>query len=152
MYRLSPLAISVPLWKSTDVLTIAQGFFLVRNMAICLNLCLHLTHIYFPGLLNTYNSNHPDYQSTNMAMIKMQTIIRKMTSKLQESENGIKLAELQRDMGATFEGLRRADRDFIREGCLQKLSRKGYQQRMFFLVSLLRQLRRTKRVRARHDL
>ena len=24
---------------------------------------------------------------------------------------------------------------FIREGCLQKLSRKGYQQRMFFLVS-----------------
>lgn len=26
--------------------------------------------------------------------------------------------------------------DFIREGCLQKLSRKGYQQRMFFLASL----------------
>ena len=25
---------------------------------------------------------------------------------------------------------------FIREGCLQKLSRKGYQQRIFFLVSL----------------
>jgi len=23
---------------------------------------------------------------------------------------------------------------FIREGCLQKLSRKGFQQRMFFLV------------------
>ena len=26
---------------------------------------------------------------------------------------------------------------FIREGCLQKLSKKGYQQRMFFLVSRL---------------
>ena len=27
--------------------------------------------------------------------------------------------------------------EFIREGCLQKFSRKGYQQRMFFLVSSL---------------
>ena len=25
---------------------------------------------------------------------------------------------------------------FIREGCLQKLSRKGFQQRMFFLVTM----------------
>ncbi len=26
--------------------------------------------------------------------------------------------------------------EFIREGCLQKLSKKGYQQRMFFLVGI----------------
>ena len=30
--------------------------------------------------------------------------------------------------------------DFIREGCLQKFSRKGYQQRMFFLVRYLKDI------------
>ena len=37
------------------------------------------------GLLCDYDANHPDYQSANMAMIKMQTIIRKMTNRLRES-------------------------------------------------------------------
>lgn len=45
----------------------------------------------------------------------------------------MKLAELQRDLGG-YESLLKEDREFLREGCLQKLSRKGYQQRMFFLV------------------
>ena len=49
-------------------------------------------------------------------------------------ENFVKLAELQRDLGG-YEHLLSTDREFVREGCLQKLSRKGYQQRMFFLVS-----------------
>ena len=68
-----------------------------------------------------------------MAMIKMQTVIRKLANRLRESENFIKLAELQRDLGNSFDLL--LERDFVREGCLQKLSRKGYQQRMFFLFS-----------------
>ena len=50
-------------------------------------------------------------------------------------ENFVKLAELQRDLGG-YEHLLHTDREFLREGCLQKLSRKGYQQRMFFLVSM----------------
>ena len=49
-------------------------------------------------------------------------------------ENFVKLAELQRDLGG-YEHLLHPEREFLREGCLQKLSRKGYQQRMFFLVS-----------------
>merc|ERR1719210_796665 len=85
-------------------------------------------------LLKHYNPSHPDYQSTNMAMVKIQSVIRKMNIKLQESENFVKLAELQRDLGG-HDQLLHNEREFLREGCLQKLSRKGYQQRMFFLFS-----------------
>ena len=47
------------------------------------------------------------------------------------------MAEIQRDLGSSYEAglLSVPGREFIREGCLRKLSRKGYQQRMFFLVS-----------------
>jgi len=88
-------------------------------------------------LLRSYNSSHPDYQSANMAMIKLQTIIRKMANRIHESENFIKMAEIQRDLGSSYEAglLSVPGREFIREGCLRKLSRKGYQQRMFFLFS-----------------
>lgn len=85
-------------------------------------------------LLKHYSPSHPDYHSTNMAMVKIQSVIRKMSVKLRESENFVKLAELQRDLGG-YEHLLHPDREFLREGCLQKLSRKGYQQRMFFLFS-----------------
>ena len=39
----------------------------------------------FSGLLKHYNTNHPDYQSTNTAMVKIQSVIRKMSVKLRES-------------------------------------------------------------------
>ena len=41
--------------------------------------------VFFAGLLRSYNSSHPDYQSANMAMIKLQTIIRKMANRIHES-------------------------------------------------------------------
>lgn len=85
-------------------------------------------------LLKHYNPSHPDYHSTNMALVKMQSIIGKMSVRLRETENFVKVAELQRDLGG-IENLLQCDREFLREGCLQKLSRKGYQQRMFFLFS-----------------
>ena len=44
--------------------------------------------------------------------------------------------ELQRDL-VGYDNLVQSGREFVREGCLQKLSRKGYQQRMFFLVGNL---------------
>ncbi|CAF3909617.1 unnamed protein product, partial [Rotaria sp. Silwood2] len=49
--------------------------------------------------------------------------------------NRQKLIELQRDLIGVENLSNQYDRQFIREGCLQKLSRKGYQQRMFFLFS-----------------
>lgn len=32
-----------------------------------------------------YNTNHPDYHNANMAMVKMQTLVRLMPEKLQQS-------------------------------------------------------------------
>ena len=48
-------------------------------------------------------------------------------------ENFVKLVELQRDL-VGIDNVVNPNRHFLREGCLQKLSRKGFQQRMFFLV------------------
>eukprot|EP00092_Neocalanus_flemingeri_P004431 GFUD01004766.1.p1 GENE.GFUD01004766.1~~GFUD01004766.1.p1 ORF type:complete len:1020 (-),score=189.29 GFUD01004766.1:493-3552(-) len=85
-------------------------------------------------LLNHYGCGHHDYTDTNMALSKVRTIIKKLSTKLKESENLVKLMELQRDL-VGYDNLVQAGREFVREGCLQKLSRKGYQQRMFFLFS-----------------
>jgi len=85
-------------------------------------------------LLNHYGAGHHDYTDTNMALSKVRTIIKKLSTKLKESENLVKLMELQRDL-VGYDNLVQAGREFVREGCLQKLSRKGYQQRMFFLFS-----------------
>ena len=132
-----------------------------RNKRVCRNGSSHFKIekksklILFSGLLKHYNTSHPDYQNTNLAMVKIQSVIRKMSIRLRESvsffqvfrqivfqqpdwilqENFVKLAELQRDLGG-HDQLLHCEREFLREGCLQKLSRKGYQQRMFFLVSI----------------
>jgi FERM/RhoGEF/pleckstrin domain protein 2 len=53
-------------------------------------------------------------------------------------ENKQKLMELQRDLVGIdnfFSNSSKSNKFFIREGSLQKLSRKGYLQRMFFLVN-----------------
>lgn len=52
------------------------------------------------------------------------------------SENLAILCELQRDITG-YENLVQEGRRFIRHGSLLKHSRKGYQQRMFFLVSAI---------------
>lgn len=54
---------------------------------------------------------------------------------LAHSENLATLCELQRDI-VGFDSIVQPGRTFIRHGCLLKHSRKGYQQRMFFLVSI----------------
>ncbi|TEA31683.1 hypothetical protein DBR06_SOUSAS22610014 [Sousa chinensis] len=64
--------------------------------------------------------------------------ITEVTSTLQHSlvrlENLQKLMELQRDL-VGIENLIAPGRELIREGCLHRLTRKGLQQRMFFLFS-----------------
>lgn len=54
---------------------------------------------------------------------------------LLDSENFQLLCELQRDLGG-FALLANNSRIFIRQGCLLKHSKRGLQQRIFFLVSL----------------
>ncbi|XP_020931672.1 FERM, RhoGEF and pleckstrin domain-containing protein 2 isoform X4 [Sus scrofa] len=65
-------------------------------------------------------------------------VITEVTATLQHSllrlENLQKLMELQRDL-VGVENLVSPGREFIREGCLRKLTKKGLQQRMFLLFS-----------------
>lgn len=53
---------------------------------------------------------------------------------LPETENYVQLCELQRDLSG-FDSLVNNERNFIRQGCLLKHSKRGLQQKIFFLVS-----------------
>lgn len=54
---------------------------------------------------------------------------------LRDTENYQLLCELQRDLSG-FKSLVQNNRQFIRQGCLLKHSKRGLQQRMFFLVNI----------------
>ncbi|XP_044288601.1 FERM, ARHGEF and pleckstrin domain-containing protein 2 isoform X6 [Varanus komodoensis] len=85
-------------------------------------------------LCKHYVADHRDYADCRNALKE----ITEMTSQLQNSlirlENFQKLTELQHDL-LGIDNLVAAGREFIREGCLYKLTKKGLQQRMFFLFS-----------------
>uniref|UniRef100_A0A452QX02 FERM, ARHGEF and pleckstrin domain-containing protein 2 n=1 Tax=Ursus americanus TaxID=9643 RepID=A0A452QX02_URSAM len=84
-------------------------------------------------LCGHYAPAHPDSADCHALQA-----ITEVTSTLQHSlarlETLQKLTELQRDL-VGVENLLAPGREFIREGCLHKLTRKGLQQRMFFLFS-----------------
>ncbi|XP_060098091.1 FERM, ARHGEF and pleckstrin domain-containing protein 2 isoform X2 [Heteronotia binoei] len=85
-------------------------------------------------LCKHYTVDHRDYADCRNALKE----VTEMTSQLQNSlirlENFQKLTELQHDL-LGIDNLVAAGREFIREGCLYKLTKKGLQQRMFFLFS-----------------
>lgn len=85
-------------------------------------------------LIKHYNQDHPDHDNCQVALNNILEVINQFRDKMQKVDNLQKLIELQRDL-VGIDSLVHPDRDFIREGCLQKFSRKGYQQRMFFLFS-----------------
>nr|XP_009663429.1 PREDICTED: FERM, RhoGEF and pleckstrin domain-containing protein 2 [Struthio camelus australis] len=85
-------------------------------------------------LCKHYTAEHRDYADCRNALKE----VTEMTSQLQHSlirlENFQKLTELQHDL-IGIDNLTAPGREFIREGCLYKLTKKGLQQRMFFLFS-----------------
>jgi FERM, RhoGEF and pleckstrin domain protein 2 len=89
-------------------------------------------------LLIYYGVKHCDYEDTHKTFNKIETLISLINNKLFDIENKQKLLELQRDL-VGIDNLMlnsgKMSRVFVREGSLQKLSRKGYQQRMFFLFN-----------------
>ncbi|MCL4117089.1 UNVERIFIED_CONTAM: hypothetical protein GTU68_057247 [Idotea baltica] len=92
-------------------------------------------HLLLVRLIQHYgNVNHHDYRECMTAKAKIHQCIKNMLPTLAKSENLVKLMELQRDL-VGIDNLVQPGREFLREGCLQKLSRKGYQQRMFFLFN-----------------
>lgn len=79
--------------------------------------------------------SHPDYSDCLTSSATIAELITPVSEMLNHSENLAALCELQRDI-IGFDTLVQPDRKFIRHGCLLKHSKKkGYQQRMFFLVS-----------------
>lgn len=85
-------------------------------------------------MLKHYGPNHPDRSDCLTANDTLKDLINPLAETLEHSENLAFLCELQRDITG-FDNLVQQGRRFIRHGCLLKYSRKGYQQRMFFLVS-----------------
>uniref|UniRef100_A0A8C5X103 FERM, ARH/RhoGEF and pleckstrin domain protein 2 n=6 Tax=Neoaves TaxID=3078114 RepID=A0A8C5X103_9PASS len=85
-------------------------------------------------LCKHYTAEHRDFADCRNALRE----VTEMTSQLQHSlirlENFQKLTELQHDL-IGIDNLTAPGREFIREGCLYKLTKKGLQQRMFFLFS-----------------
>lgn len=89
-------------------------------------------------MLKHYDVSHPDYADCSTANDAISELIAPVSEMLKHSENLAALCELQRDI-IGFDTLVQTGRKFIRHGCLLKHSKKGYQQRMFFLVSISNQ-------------
>lgn len=85
-------------------------------------------------LIKHYGPDHLDYIECKASLNKLKDVASAVANSLRKSENYVKLVELQRDI-VGIDNLVQPRRTFIREGCLQKLSKKGFQQRMFFLFS-----------------
>nr|UNZ81753.1 Farp protein [Dugesia japonica] len=101
----------------------------------------------FERLLRHIGENHPDSKDCKLILVQLQDLIQGLWDVYKKTENTCKLLELQRDIvgfqtlsNETSEKLKNSaiyeqHRNFIREGWLQKLGKKGYQQRMFFMFS-----------------
>ncbi|XP_027961152.1 FERM, ARHGEF and pleckstrin domain-containing protein 2 isoform X2 [Eumetopias jubatus] len=85
-------------------------------------------------LCGHYAPAHPDYADCCDALQAITEVTSTLQHSLARLENLQKLTELQRDL-VGIENLITPGREFIREGCLHKLTKKGLQQRMFFLFS-----------------
>ncbi|KAH1024807.1 hypothetical protein HUJ05_004241 [Dendroctonus ponderosae] len=85
-------------------------------------------------LLTHYGPSHPDRADCRTACDTLKELMTPVRETLEHSENLATLCELQRNI-VGFDSLIQPGRKFIRHGCLLKHSRKGYQQRMFFLFS-----------------
>uniref|UniRef100_A0A2H8TEU5 FERM, RhoGEF and pleckstrin domain-containing protein 2 n=4 Tax=Melanaphis sacchari TaxID=742174 RepID=A0A2H8TEU5_9HEMI len=95
---------------------------------------LHYSHL-LEKLIRHYGSSHIDYNNCLEARVKLLKVTKRLPSALRRSENFVQLCELERDM-VGIDTLHVTGREFVRQGCLTKFSqRKGYQQRMFFLMS-----------------
>ncbi|KAL4690093.1 hypothetical protein H8959_012884, partial [Pygathrix nigripes] len=85
-------------------------------------------------LCGHYTPGHHDYADCHDALKAITEVTTTLQHILIRLENLQKLTELQRDL-VGVENLIAPGREFIREGCLHKLTKKGLQQRMFFLFS-----------------
>lgn len=84
--------------------------------------------------LDYYPENHYDRTDCHGTLVMISRTTELIRQSLNDLENYVILCELQRDING-FDNLVQNDRILIRQGCLLKHSRRGLQQRMFFLFS-----------------
>ncbi|XP_056420695.1 FERM, ARHGEF and pleckstrin domain-containing protein 2 isoform X2 [Hyla sarda] len=85
-------------------------------------------------LCRHYPPSHHDYNNCQRALGEASAVSSRLRHRLLHLQNLQRLDQLERDlMGG--EHLCSPGREFIREGCLYKLTKSGLQQRMFYLFS-----------------
>ncbi|XP_017847403.1 FERM, ARHGEF and pleckstrin domain-containing protein 2 isoform X1 [Drosophila busckii] len=97
-----------------------------------LNRLLHY-QLLLERLCDYYGEEHIDYADCQAVYHLLIRSTKQIRNQLPDSANFVELCELQRDI--SFEKLVQPHRRLIRQGCLLKHSKRGLQQRMFFLFS-----------------
>ncbi|KAM6979166.1 FERM, ARHGEF and pleckstrin domain-containing protein 1 isoform 2-T2 [Tautogolabrus adspersus] len=85
-------------------------------------------------LCKHYPATHVDFRDCRAALADVSEVVELLQGSLIKMENFQKLLELKKDL-IGVDNLIVPGREFIRLGCLSKLSGKGLQQRMFFLFN-----------------
>uniref|UniRef100_A0A672JRB1 FERM, ARHGEF and pleckstrin domain-containing protein 1 n=1 Tax=Salarias fasciatus TaxID=181472 RepID=A0A672JRB1_SALFA len=85
-------------------------------------------------LCKHYPATHVDFRDSRAALADVSEVVEQLQGGLIKMENFQKLLELRKDL-IGVDNLVVPGREFIRLGCLSKLSGKGLQQRMFFLFN-----------------
>ncbi|XP_061918160.1 FERM, ARHGEF and pleckstrin domain-containing protein 1-like isoform X1 [Entelurus aequoreus] len=85
-------------------------------------------------LCKHYPPTHEDFRDSRAALADITEMVLQLQGTMMKMENFQKLLELKKDLTG-IDNLAIPGREFIRLGCLSKLSGKGLQQRMFFLFS-----------------
>uniref|UniRef100_A0A8C6M206 FERM, ARHGEF and pleckstrin domain-containing protein 1 n=1 Tax=Nothobranchius furzeri TaxID=105023 RepID=A0A8C6M206_NOTFU len=85
-------------------------------------------------LCKHYPATHVDFRDCRAALADVSEVVDQLQGSLMKMENFQKLLELKKDL-LGIDNLVVPGREFIRLGCLSKLSGKGLQQRMFFLFN-----------------
>ncbi|XP_023698321.2 FERM, ARHGEF and pleckstrin domain-containing protein 1-like isoform X2 [Paramormyrops kingsleyae] len=85
-------------------------------------------------LCKHYPATHEDFRDSRAALADISELVAQLHGTMIKMENYQKLLELKKDL-IGVDNLATSGREFIRLGCLSKLSGKGLQQRMFFLFN-----------------
>uniref|UniRef100_A0A6Q2YCB6 FERM, ARHGEF and pleckstrin domain-containing protein 1 n=1 Tax=Esox lucius TaxID=8010 RepID=A0A6Q2YCB6_ESOLU len=85
-------------------------------------------------LCKHYPATHVDFRDSRAALADVSEVVAQLQAGMIKMENVQKLLELKKDL-IGVDNLVTPGREFIRLGCLSKLSGKGLQQRMFFLFN-----------------
>uniref|UniRef100_A0A674DMH1 FERM, ARHGEF and pleckstrin domain-containing protein 1 n=1 Tax=Salmo trutta TaxID=8032 RepID=A0A674DMH1_SALTR len=115
-------------FEQQKVCYLSLNMFLLRPLHRLLHYKLILER-----LCKHYPPTHQDFRDSRAALADISEMVLQLQGTMTKMENIQKLLELKKDLTG-IQDLAIPGREFIRLGCLSKLSGKRLQQRMFFLV------------------